>query len=435
MSKPYTKRSRSGIRFQWLNWDQTNPSGSFANSVATWEDKADGESNPDWKSQIAANEGATTNFLGSRTTCTHVDGYLEFRGYVTALGDTPASFRMSGKRGALQAPDYSTSVPAGSSSVNAAVSQADSKFYNEASGIIKALEGGELLGETHKTATAIIRKSTEVAGLLLNWRKNWNKFRSSHRGGNREASLKRAMSFASDNYLEWKFGVDPLVKDTQALAHDLRDDFKQVETFEARGKGSEMGPTLSSIPFGPLGGLVSASANTVSIQTCSIQYKAAIVLRRYGVGGLAERLGLSPSNFLPTYYNLLPWSWLIDYFTNCGDIVSAIAFDPARIAWCNRSVRRTLTTTTLAGVNPVVNAGLTPHAGYPIASPSRTEWVSKIVSRSSSMPSRIPELRFRTPDFQTEGGRTRWTNIAAVITSQAFGHSILGSLGGGRVQE
>jgi hypothetical protein len=243
------------------------------------------------------------------------------------------------------------------------------------------------------------------------------------------------MAFASDNYLEWKFGVDPLVKDTQALANDLKDDFKQVETFESRGKGSEMGPNQSSTPFGPLGGLVLASANTVSVQTCSVQYKAAIVLRRYGVGGLAERLGLSPSNFLPTYYNLLPWSWLVDYFTNCGDIVNAIAFDPARIAWCNRTVRKTLTTTTLAGVNPVVNAGLSSHAGYPIASPSRTEWITKIVTRSSAMPSRIPELLFRTPNFQTEGGRTRWLNIAAVISSQAFGTSILGSLGGGRAPE
>ena len=435
MSKPYTKRSRSGIRFQWLNWDQSNPNGTFANSVATWEDKADGISNPYWKSQIAANEGATTSFTANETTCEHVDGHLEFRGYVTALGDNPASFRMSGKRGALTAPDYSTSFPGHGGSVNAAESMAASKFYSKASGIIKALEGGELLGETHKTANAIIRKATEVADLLVNWRKNWNKFRSSHRAGNREASFKRAMAFASDNYLEWKFGVDPLVADTMALANDLKLDFKEVETFSSRGLGTGTGANQSSISFGPLGGLVSASANTVSVEECSIQYKAAVVLRRYGVGGLAERLGLSPSNFLPTVYNLLPWTWLYDYFTNTGDIVTAIAFDPARIAWCNRTVRRTLTTTTLSGVNPVINAGLTAHAGYPIASPSRTVWKSKLISRSSTMPSRIPEPRFRMPSFQTEGGRMKWTNIAAVISSQAFGSSILQSLGGGAAPE
>lgn len=447
MSKPYNKSGGSGIRFQWLNWDQTNPGGSFGNSAVSWTDSANGVSNPFWKSQIASNEGATTPFNSVLTTCEHVDGHLEFRGYVTALGDNPASFRMSGKRGALYVPDYHASVPGGSSSVTKAVSMASSKFYNKSAGIIKALEGGELIGETHKTAKAIIGKTNQMVGLLTQWKGRWNSFRSSFHGfasdskrqsarrkrldrfSNREATFRKVMAFASDNYLEWKFGVDPLVKDVHALSQDLKEDFTEVETFKSNGSATEQGPNMSSISFGPLGGLVSASANTISIQTCQVQYKAAIVLRRYGVGGLAERLGLSPSNFLPTYYNLLPWSWLLDYVTNVGDIVQAIAFDPARIAWCNTTVRKILVTTTLSGVNPVVNAGLTAHAGYPIASPSRTVWTTKLVNRNAQLPERIPELRFRLPDFQTEGGRSRWLNVAAVLASQAFGKSMLSSLG------
>lgn len=436
MAKPYSKHFRSGQLFSWKNWDQTNPGGTTAIQMVGWDNGGDGVCNPWWRSQIANNEGATTNYQGQWTTCEASEGYLEFRGYVKALGNNPSSYRQSGKSGHLTSPDYSTSVPGGAVSVTKAESMASSKFYNKASSIIKALEGGELIGETHKTAQAIIRKSLDVADLLINWRKNWNKFRSSKKSGNREASFKRAMAFASDNYLEWKFGVDPLVKDTQALANDLKDDFKQVETFTAGGHATEMGPNMSSIPFSPLGGLITAYQNTVSIQESSIRYKAAVVLRRYGVGGLAERLGLSPSNFLPTYYNLLPWSWLIDYFTNCGDIVSAIAFDrDANIAWCNRTVRKILTTTTLSGCNPVLNAGLEPYPGYPIASPSRTVWKTKIVSRSATMPERIPELRFRVPSFGSEAGRTQWTNIAAVLSSQAFGTSILSSLGGGAAPE
>lgn len=428
MSKPYTKRSRSGYRWSQNQWDHTNPAGITAYGNMSWENSADGVSNPHYKEQIANNVSATTPFSAKEISVEHTDGYVANDCYVTALGDIPSARRIFGCKGNLQPTDYSSLNLVNVDSVNAAASIADSKFYNKASGIIKALEGGELLGETHKTATAILRKSTQVFKFLTgSWRQKWNSFLSSGRKGNREANFKRVIAFASDNYLEWKFGVDPLLKDIQALAHELKDDFLEVETFTSRGSATGVGQYVSNGTFGiPT---LNLKTSVVTVEESSIQYKAAIRLRRYGVGGLAERLGLSPSNFVPTLYNLMPWSWLLDYATNVGDVVTAICFDPAKIAWCNRTVRRKATLTLLAGVNPKVDSSFTSHPGYPIASPSKTVWTVKFIDRSYALPMRVPTLHGRYPDFQTEAGRTKWLNIAAVMSSQAFGSNLLTQLG------
>jgi hypothetical protein len=428
MAKPYSHSAGSGINFFTKNWDQTNPGTTNLTSVG-WTDTADGICNPYWKDQIAQNKSATTPFSAKSTTVTHEDGYLVFDGYVTALGNVPSARRLSGMSGCLHTSNYVNFLPSNVDSVNAAESTAASKFYNTASGILKALEGGELIGETHKTAQAIIQKTTQVVGLLTGWRKRWNTFRSSHRKGNREASLKRALAFASDNYLEWKFGVDPLVKDVQSLAGSMRDDFIDVETFTSNGKGSGPGLIATETAFQPTGSLITAYANVSSIESVSVRYKAAIVLRRYGVGGLAERVGLSPANFVPTIYNLLPWTWLLDYVTNVGDIVTAICFDPMRIAWCVKTVKRELITTKYAGASPQISIGLTPYPGYPIVKPSITRWQTKLVNRTDERPPLIPSFSTRLPDFQTEAGRSKWLNVAAVLSSQAFGKSILKSVG------
>lgn len=429
MTKPYSRISRSGQWFFQKNWDTSGIIGTSTQAYA-WEERADGESCPNWRDRIASLQSATTPFTANQVTVVHTDGTLAFDGYVTALGDTFASRRISGMSGCLKFQNYSTQTPANGTLIHKAESMASSKFYNEAQSTIKALEGGELLGETHKTAKEIVRLTSAVVGGLFDWRRTLNLLRSSHKKGNREASFKRLMRVSSDAYLAWKFGADPLIKDVNALAHDLKNDFIEKSVIEVKGKASAPGPINgTSSVVSPIGALVSARADVTQIEEVSIKYEACLVLQRYGNEGFVERLGLSPSNFAPTLYNLFPWTWLLDYVTNVGDIVSAIAFDPGKVAWSNKTLRRTLKTTVTAGLYPEVSFGLTPHAGYPIASPSTTVWTTKTIARQNAMPDRIPDFRFRCPDFQSEGGRSKWMNIAAVLASQTFGGSVLKSMG------
>jgi hypothetical protein len=50
--------------------------------------------------------------------------------------------------------------------------------------------------------------------------------------------------------------------------------------------------------------------------------------------------GLSPEEFVPTVWELLPWSFLVDYFTNIGDILEAGATDTSTVAWIEQATIR-----------------------------------------------------------------------------------------------
>lgn len=50
--------------------------------------------------------------------------------------------------------------------------------------------------------------------------------------------------------------------------------------------------------------------------------------------------GFTPSEFVPTVWELLPYSFLADYFTNIGDILSSAVTDTSRVVYVNQTIRR-----------------------------------------------------------------------------------------------
>lgn len=51
-----------------------------------------------------------------------------------------------------------------------------------------------------------------------------------------------------------------------------------------------------------------------------------------------DLFGFRPAEFIPTAWELLPWSFLVDYFTNIGDLLNCVITDTKDVAWVNKSV-------------------------------------------------------------------------------------------------
>jgi hypothetical protein len=50
-----------------------------------------------------------------------------------------------------------------------------------------------------------------------------------------------------------------------------------------------------------------------------------------------DLFGFTPKDFIPAAWELLPWSFLADYFTNIGDILSSVTVSTTGLAYVNRT--------------------------------------------------------------------------------------------------
>jgi hypothetical protein len=417
MTKATHKTSMGTAREEQITWNQANTTPQSFIQSFSWTNVADGMTNPLWRTAIAKSENATTVFTAQKTTVEHTDGVLWVDGYVNN-SDTPANRRTAYKAGWLDFSD-SRGALATSSTDDAALSMAASKFYSKANNIIKALEGGELIGELGKTAQSIIRLGSALTGTIFNWKRKLKRISA--------RNWRQASGAAADAYLEWKFGWDPLAQDVHTLASGLVEDYKDVIPLSATGRSSKQ-MSATQVQANSQGlGTYDTCITDVMAQT--VRFVGAIRVDRQGVGGLAERLGLSPRNFLSTAYNLLPWTYMIDYFTNLGDIIGAIGFPTGKIAWCCMTTRTSRSVTYASGSDFQILSGIKCYPGYPIIIPSKTVWTNRTIVRAPALPPVIPSFRFKIPSVLEEAGRMKWLNIAAVLAAQTFGSKYASSHG------
>ena len=124
-----------------------------------------------------------------------------------------------------------------------------------------------------------------------------------------------------------------------------------------------------------------------------------------------SHFGFTPSEFIPTAWELLPWSFLIDYFVNIGDVIQANIVSLSDLAWANRSdvtakkhiaVSSPFTAKEYAGLWNCKYAG---------GDGSTAILESRKWSRSTNVAIGLGELRFQLPGIWAP-----WANMTALFT-------------------
>lgn len=124
--------------------------------------------------------------------------------------------------------------------------------------------------------------------------------------------------------------------------------------------------------------------------------------------------GFTPSEFVPTAWELLPWSFLIDYFVNVGDVLSAAVTDTKNVAFVNKTVLRYTEYEGKMEFDPVASrqafsVSCTAAVGDVISQPSWF-YTRKDITRSSGSSVPLPGLQFK---FDLGDGQK--ANIAALL--------------------
>jgi hypothetical protein len=140
--------------------------------------------------------------------------------------------------------------------------------------------------------------------------------------------------------LEYSFGWKPLIADTLGIAKAIADweTDRASDMFHGFAGDRELirGRNLQDLTV-QLDGLESWVQTIVYGHKYYGKLRAQAQLPAKGTAGrLVEVLGFNMQEFVPTIWELIPFSFVVDYFVNVGEMLSAASTDLSWVEWVSR---------------------------------------------------------------------------------------------------
>lgn len=303
-------------------------------------------------------------------------------------------------------------------SVSQAQSNAKMTFLKKVYESQTEFQTGVFLKEFSKTLSLVRNPAHRLQNGL---RFYLNQVKSSIVKGNRRASMNKA----SKLWLEGQFGWRQLYNDTLSGAKALAKANSEpwVRKIRVTGWGSDTESSNSGIgiSFSP----ISLATTDFFLNQVSCEIVGAVKIQNRD-GGRARQFGLFPENFVPTVWELIPYSWVVDYFTNVGDILNASAAHVGSIAWNSMTTKSLCRTETrVTADNTSLSSGLTELYRYMDLTPSiyeRKRLVRTAVDDWSIDP--FASLQFETPGANW----VKWLNLGALLGANKHVSSLIARL-------
>lgn len=381
-----------------------NPKFYQTGTVYRLDRTRDGISNPKWKEQVANHTNATTFMTGVKITLKAISG--------SGACDTKfGKFSWNGDLAAHVEPK-----PVGSTaSITQAHERAVQRFLKQLRAAQVKMSGQVFIGELRE-AMHMLRHPAE--GLLKALKETYlDKLKRI-----KKRDPKRWQKAISQTWLEATFGWRPFINDLADAAKAYNEICEKGDNrfvpLRAVGKTE---PILIEHNEGHIGW----PAGTSMFQWRNRKtWDAAVSVIRGEAKASANTtlmdkariFGLSPNEFLPTVWELLPWSFLVDYFTNIGDILENSVTDTSQLAWsCESQVKLRHRDVQLYEDVGKTQSNYGPNwLSGSAGGPSLAFWQYRALTRTSGSDLSIPPLRFELP-----GNPIQQLNIVA-LWSQAY---------------
>jgi len=279
-------------------------------------------------------------------------------------------------------------------------------------------EFGDVLRQFGSPFKSLVKLTNERINLLAKARKGLS--------GTPKQKKRRYSKIVADTYLEYAFGIAPLISDTESVA-------EAFAQFNAERTGAYIKPRRTKV-VGQGESTVRERQETVGIVADSIivynstntqetkfrvQYvcgmNASLVADFGSNQRLLDLLGFKPENILPAVWEAVPWSFLIDYFTNVGDILQASVCNTAAVTWICKTVSTVVTYQSHTTVNNKLTRDRAQAFGYETAGGGGGtcgSWsvVRTILDRTVPPKLTIPNLVVSVPtDY------AKYANMAALV--------------------
>jgi hypothetical protein len=368
--------------------------------IYTWSDTRIGNPQPNWKSLIRQGHNATTPY------------FCVFRRYgpanVVILGQGTKKIGGDFDEHSISGRLSSTwgDVPTNPSGYPTSVADlaARSKFLSKYRSRRTAFQGGVFLGELMETAKLLSNPARALRQGIERYHGDVKK---------RLRRSKHPQRTVQDTWLEYVFGWSPLINDIHDIAKiATADPYRVFQPIRATGREViEGGTDRVSLPGN---GLAVSYGTFRTLGYVDVTYMGAIRAENQPPS-FPEQLGLSWTNVAPTVWELIPYSFLVDYFTNVGRVIDGISTGNISLAWgckttwkqCSQGLEGVAYDLARAisnfGTSYKDISGFATGGGF---LGSRTEYSRASVAGVSVG---IGDFQFKLP-----GTSTRWLNIAAL---------------------
>jgi len=149
---------------------------------------------------------------------------------------------------------------------------------------------------------------------------------------------------AADTWLEVSFGLIPLISDATSVAeafgrfeYELEESPKLRDRMRTRAveftKSMTTFPASSAQPFSYIDYIVERERVTEGRAQYVVGLQGDVRAEFGSNKRLLELLGFEPRNLPLAAWEAVPWSWLVDYFTNVQQILQAGATITTRVKW------------------------------------------------------------------------------------------------------
>lgn len=320
---------------RWFMSDTKIAKSGLGSKQFVLTDTRTGDTCPNWKTLISNHQNATTHLTGTK---------YKFSHYGHGGGDIYYYWDFSDGRGPIPQEEHVSAdsaaqnfvIPTASAWQPIADARARNAFLSKVRQAQTKFSSGTFLGELKEALHMIHRPfetlSKSAVGYIEALRKR------------KRLDPKHWQKAIPGTWLEYSFGWVPLMNDIQSARNAYNSLFQQEKVQRVSGSGKDFHRSqestnyaaynLTYAPYSWFTDIVSFS------ETRTVRYYGDVVTQAtttYKDG--AAQWGFTPSDFVPTMWELLPWSFLIDYFASIGDCLDAQGANTADIKWVGRVER------------------------------------------------------------------------------------------------
>lgn len=364
---------------------------------------------PHYRGIIAAGGNATTHLYGRRYSVRSTPTSLRHDSYGANTANQGWHFSIELQGNLLSAGSVLNLNIDNLASTNAR-NQAATRYLSELASVESAFKGQVFAGELPEMLRAIRSPAKAlregVSDYLSHLKRHGVRFDPRNR-----------RSFVRDTWLEYSFGWRPLVNDIDSAITAFNRSSVKGPTFQmvkASGRdrqgGQPVDNSLIDVGYGRY-----VSSRTVQETEVFVKYYGIYRSRGNGISTDVHSYGFSPWEFVPTLWELIPYSFLVDYFTNIGAIVSSWSYRFLGSDWVAQTVVKKHTSTN-HGVKVFLHPSAYPwndptwYTGTTNGDPGMQSITLTEVERTPSVTLPIPSLELQVPGM----GSTKWLNLLAL---------------------